>query len=739
MKEIGQSMPRLEDDRLLRGQGCYVDDISIDGQGYTAFLRSEIACGQLIRLDLTAARSMPGVRLVIGAFDAPGLGLGHFPTLGEMPNQKSYSRPVMPTSVRHVGEILAMVVADSQSQAFSAVEAIEHEFDAREPVIEIGRGERAFAWQIGDDTVTAEAFKQATWVAEVCTPSNRVIVHPLECRSALAQFDDAQSIFRVWTGSQGSHKIRDMLAFATSVSKDEIHVITPDVGGAFGMKLQAYPEQALVMLAAKLTKQPVKWVGSRQECSLMDAHGRAQHLSARIALDNEGRFLALSIENNADLGAYATGFSCFTPSTSGAKVAGHVYRVPNITISVNAYYTNTAPVDAYRGAGKPEMVYILERAIDQAARISGIDRVEIRRRNLLKSSEMPARLPMGQHIDTGEFPQIFEKAVDVADWRGFAKRREIARLQGRLAGIGVGMHMHVSGGFINERSLILVDPVGNVVIDTGSQSGGQGHNTVFAQIAAAQLQLPLSQVIIHQGDTSRLADGGGTGGSSSLPIAGVNIARACRELIEIARRKAASELEVATGDIEYVRGEFIVVGTDKKCTIFEIAAGEEELTHGCDYEGDHATFPNGAYVAEVEIDGETGKIELTHFVGVDDIGTVVNPLIAMGQIHGGVVQGLGQVLMEEAAYDPAGQLINATLMDYALPRANDLPKLDCQFHPVPATANPLGAKGVGELGPAGALAPVVNAVIDALRSAGVESLDMPVNSESVWRALQSRH
>ena len=424
-----------------------------------------------------------------------------------------------------------------------------------------------------------------------------------------------------------------------------------------------------------------------------------------------------------------------TPATSGAKVLGHAYSIPSIDIRVRARYSEKVPVDAYRGAGKPEMVYLLERAVDEAARVSGIDRINLRRRNFVTRRAMPHKLPMGQSIDDADFEQIMDQVIRAADWDGFAVRREAAAARGLLAGIGVGLHMHVSGGFTNEHSRIALNDDGRVTVDTGAQDGGQGHETALAQIVAARLELPVESIQIYQGDTSRLTDGGGTGGSSSLPIAGANLHRAAGELIERARQRVADLLEAAVADVAYAAGVLRIVGTDRRMSLFELADTDEPFAHGCDFAGDNATFPNGAYVAEVEIDPETGALRLVRFSGVDDIGTVINPLIAMGQIHGGIAQGFGQALMEEARYDDSGQLLNASLMDYALPRADDLVELDCRFHPVPTARNPLGAKGAGELGPAGALAPVVLAALDALRPLGVTELDMPLTSERIWRAI----
>jgi len=735
---IGAPITRLEDARLLRGEGRYAADISLAGELHTSFVRADVANARVAKIDTSSARRAAGVSLVLSCQDEHVRMLGRFPSLGELPGQFTVSRPIMAADVtRHVGEIVAMVVAESQAQARSAAELIEIELLPIAASEGSQHVDQAFRWRAGDLASVEQAMQRARHRVRLTTPSQRIIVHPLETRAAIATYDEPSESYVIWTSSQGAHTLRGALGAVLDIQPSRLRVITPDVGGAFGIKLQAYPEQALVLLASRLCGRPVRWEANRTEGSLSDAHGRAQTLSVELAIDEQGRFTALRVENTADLGAYATGFAVFTPTTSGAKVLGHAYAIPSIAVDVRARYSPHVPVDAYRGAGKPEMVYLLECAIDEAAHRSAIDRIELRRRNLVERRAMPHTLPMGQQIDDGDFAAVLEEVLRHADWDGFAARRDAAQARGQLAGIGVGLHMHVSGGFTNEHSQLAVTHDGKVIVDTGSQGGGQGHQTVLAQIVGGRLELPIDRIIVCQGDTSRLADGGGTGGSSSIPIAGANLQRAAGELIERARRRASALLEAAVADVAYAHGELRIVGTDRRMSLFELAEPEVPFVHGCDFAGDNATFPNGAYVAEVEIDPETGVLRLVRFTGTDDIGTVINPMIAMGQIHGGIAQGLGQAMMEEACYDDTGQLLNASLMDYALPRADDFVNFDCRFHPIPTARNPLGAKGVGELGPAGALAPVVLAALDALRPLGVNELAMPLNAEKIWRAIQS--
>ena len=735
---IGQPLPRLEDDRLVRGKGSYSSDFVADGKGHAIFVRSDVAHGRIRSVRTSAAAAHAGVRLVLACTDEAVRELGDFPALGEMDGQTTICRPVMPREeIRHVGEILAMVVADTPELARDAAASVEVEIESLPASVDLrSGGERpCYEWQLGDRERTGAVMASAAFRARVETASQRLVIHPMETRAALASHDAATGIMELVTPSQGAHKMREMLLPVLGVDAERLIVRTPDVGGAFGMKLQAYPEHALCLLAARMTGRPVKWEGERSEASLMDAQGRAQWLTAELALDAEGRFLALDIDNLADIGAYATGFAVFTPSVSGAKVLGHAYAIGDLSARVCAVYSHTVPVDAYRGAGKPEMIYIVERVIEEAARVSGIDPVELRRRNLLPPQALPKVMPMGQTMESGDFGALFERTLEAADHAGFAARRERSRENGFLRGFGVGMHMHCSGGFTNERSILEVAADGTVTLVTGTQAGGQGHETAFAQIVAERLGIRPAAVRVLQGDTGRLDDGGGTGGSSSLTIAGANIVRAADLLIEEARERAARLMEAAAIDVLYKAARFTVAGTDRSIGLFELA-GREELVKGCDFDGPNATFPNGCYVAEVEIDPETGELRLDRFTGLDDIGRIVNPLIAMGQIHGGIVQGLGQALCEACVLDASGQLLTATFMDYAMPRAMDLPPLNCGFAPTPTAINVLGAKGAGELSPTGAMAPVVHAALDALAPCGVRRLDMPLSAARIWQAMR---
>ncbi|MCB9944594.1 MAG: xanthine dehydrogenase family protein molybdopterin-binding subunit [Geminicoccaceae bacterium] len=737
---IGRAVPRLEDERLLRGEGRYTADFDWPDQGHAVFVRSDVARGIIRSVSTDAIGDVPGLRLVATCMDDAVLALNPFPALGEMPGQRTRQRPVMARGeVCHVGEILAMVVADDLETARDVAALVEVEIDALPGLVDFRKApddDTVYLWQHGDMARLEAGMAAARWRVRISTPSQRLVVHPLEPRAALARVDADSGHMELLTCSQGAHKQLEMLAPVFGIERDGLTVRTPDVGGAFGIKLQAYPEQALCLLGAKLTGRPVKWVGERREAALMDAHGRAQWLEAEIGLDEEGRFIALHVDNVADMGAYTAGFAVFTPSTSGTKVLGHTYAFDALAARVRAVYSNTVPVDAYRGAGKPEIVYAVERVIDEAARVSGIDPIELRRRNLVQQDSLPRTMPMGQVLESGDFPALFETALEVADFAGFSARRDASLKAGLLRGIGIGMHMHCSGGFANERSVLEVHADGRIILLTGTQAGGQGHATVFAQIVAGRLGIDPSRVVVRQGDTSILADGGGTGGSSSLTIAGHNIVRTTEMLLDEAREQAAAALEAAAVDLTFEAARFTVAGTDRSITLFELA-DRVELSTGCDYSGPNATFPNGCYVAEVEVDPETGAVALQRFGGVDDIGRVLNPLIGSGQIHGGIAQGAGQALLEEAIYDEAGQLLNGTFMDYAMPRADNVPMFDCHFAPSPTGMNPLGAKGAGELSPTGAMAPVVHAVLDALAPLGVRSIDMPMTPHRIWEAIRT--
>jgi len=742
---IGAALPRLEDGRHLTGGGRFVADMAADGCLHAAFVRSPVAHAAITGLDCDAARASPGVRLVLTAEDVAAAGFGPLPCLTPVDSRDGtpFAAPVRPLlcgeTVRHVGDSIAMVVAESPAAAEVAAALVVVDFDERPAETDPAHAtDRAFDWETGDGTAVDAAFAAAARTVEMTVVNNRVVVAPMEPRSLLGLYNEAKG-FTLHTQSQGVHFLAGILADVMTVPRDRLRVVTPDVGGSFGMKLMAYPEQALVLLAAERTGRPVKWVGGRTDGFVTDLHGRAQVSNATLSLDAQNRFTALRVETRGDLGAYASTMAPSIIARGFSRVLGHVYRIPHIHLVVEGVYTHTTPVDAYRGAGKPEAVSVLERLIDRAARETGVDRVDLRARNLVTADEMPYRTALGLTYDTGDFPQVLRRALVEADWAGFPERRRASEAAGRRRGIGLGLYLHTTGGDTAETGEVALMPDRTVRVRSGTQASGQGHETAYAQIVAQRLGIDPDRVVVEQGDSRTLPRGGGTGGSSSLPIAGTTITRATDAMLDAARARAADRLEVAAGDLAFGGGRFTVVGTDRSVHLFDLADGgadpRERICGGsAEFDGENTTFPNGAYVCEVELDPETGGIDVVAFTGVDDIGTVLNPDIASGQIQGGIVQGIGQALLERVVYDSeSGQLLSGGFTDYCLPRADDLPNLALSRVDIPTTNNHLGMKGAGEVGTIGAPGAVINAVADAI---GHDRIDMPATPERVWRAVR---
>ncbi len=762
---VGSSVPRREDARLLLGGGSYIDDLSFPGQGHMVFVRSPFAHATIGDVDVSQAQSMPGVRSALTARDINEAGLRPLTCHTSIPGQCDVERPIIAARhVRHVGEIVATVTADTKSQARDAAEAVVVSYDelpvitglhenfetAQTAIHELAQDNVGYDWQNGNADAVDAAFRVANRVTSLVVENNRVVINPMENRGAIGLFDAQNGHYCLHAPTQGVHLIRKILAEEIfGVSVDKIRVVTGDVGGAFGMKFQAYPELVLVLLAARLTGRPVKWIAERTEAFLCDVHGRAQKNTIDLALDAEDRFIGLRMNALADLGAYLTTFTTAVATLSGTRALGHTYKIPAMHVRVRGIFTNTPPVEAYRGAGKPEMVYALERLIEKAAAELQRDPVSLRRQNLIQPSALPYENPLGEIIDSGNFPAILDRALNRSDWDGFSERRLQARSRGKFAGLGVGMHIHATGAFTDELTKIEVDGTKHIVtVRTGTQAGGQGHETVFAQLVADELEIPIDAIHILQGDTAELESGAGTGGSSALPIAAVNMARAAVQLVDQGKKLASLALEASTADIRYEEGRFSVVGTDRIVDLFALATRAEDMTDlpeginnsleaGCVFTGPYTSYPNGCYVAEVEVDPETGVVDLVRLTTVDDIGTVMNPAIAGGQIAGGVAQSLGQALLEHTVFElGTGQLQSGSFMDYCLPRADNFPHYEPEFLGVPCTINPLGVKGAGELGCIGGLAPVVNAVIDALSPLGVTHIDMPMTPERVWSAIK---
>ncbi len=744
---IGRSVPRLEDARLLSGHGRFVEDLRKDGTAHAVMVRSPVAHAKFRSIDLDAAKASPGVLAVVTGADLLQAGLKPMPCITPQDSSdgtpfQSPVRYALPTdTVRHVGEAVVMVVAETEEQAQDAAERVDIDYEDLDVHIDTGTArETAFDWMTGDTASVEKAMSAASHIVSIeGVINNRVIVSPIETRSYLAEFDKESGRYTLFTQSQGVHLIRQLVAETLNVAEADLHVITPDVGGSFAAKLMNYPEQTLVLFAAKELGRPVRWVSTRGEACLSDAQGRDQVSRADLALDNDGNFLALRIESKGALGAYA---SALGPSIIGkgfAKVAGHNYAIPAITVRTVGVYTHTAPTDAYRGAGKPEVIYLVERLIEKAARDLGFDRAALRRRNLVAESAMPYTAATGFVFDSGNFAHVFDLALKASGWDGFASRRAASEAKGLKRGISICPTLHLTGGSPNEASEIEVTGDGHILVKTGVQASGQGHETAFAQLVAQRLEIPMEKVVLVEGDSDRVKIGGGTGGSSSLPIAATTIDRAASNLIENGKEGAAEILEAAAADITYGDGAFTVVGTDRRVGLFELTQKLEErglpgCAGGAAFEGNHQTVPNSAHVCEVELDPETGRVAIAQYVSADDLGVKLNPMIAEGQLHGGIVQGIGQAWLENTVYEEgSGQLLSGSFMDYALPRASDLPQFTLVDGSLTTEINHLGMKGVGELGTNGGLAPFMLALYDAM---GTDAVEMPATPERVWRALQ---
>ena len=728
---LGQSVQRLEDDALLRGAGRYADDFAPARAAHVCFVRSPHAHAKIVGLETAAAARMPGVIAVLTGKDAAADGLGNIPCLIPVPGLKETPRPVLALDrVAHVGDPVAMVIAETLAQAKDAAEKVEVEYDALASVVDVRKGEVAFDIDLGESKAKVEAaLAKAAHVTRLELVNNRLVANPIEPRAALAEYDAASGRTTLYTPSQGPHHLYSQIAdVVVKTGRDKLRVVSGNVGGAFGMKIFLYPEQPAVVWAARRLKRAVRWTGERSEGFLSDAQGRDNYSIAELATDKEGHFLALRVTTWANMGAYLSNFGPFIPQLAAPMLSG-VYKIESIFLNIKGTITNTVPVDAYRGAGRPEAIYLLERVIDVAARELGLAPEELRRRNFIKPAEMPYQTPVESRYDSGDFAGIMERAMKQADWAGFGARRERAKQSGKLRGIGVGMYIERCGGGPGDTVRLSVDS-NQVTLFSGMQDNGQGHTTTFVQLLSHKLGVDVAKIRVVQGDTDVVPAEGLTGGSRFLALGGVAAVNAADEVIEKGRQEAARRLEAAAADIEYRDGEFRIAGTDRRIGIFDLGGLEASHTHAPpDY-----TYPNGCHICEVEVDAQTGRVALERYTVVDDFGRAMNPKLLEGQVQGGTVQGIGQALLEHAVYDAeSGQLLTGSFMDYAMPRAGDLPALDCGFHHMPCKTNPLGVKGAGEAGAVGAPAAVVNAVVNAL---GVRHLDMPLTAEKIWRGLQ---
>ncbi|MGI9333486.1 MAG: xanthine dehydrogenase family protein molybdopterin-binding subunit [Gammaproteobacteria bacterium] len=761
---VGVSMPRLEDDRLLRGAGCFTDDISVLGQAHATLVRSPHAHARIQGMDVDEARQAPGVLAVYTAPDLTAAGVGPLREKVAVAGRDGglaidAPRPLIAAErVMHVGDIVAMVVAGTPAEALDAAELIDVDYDVFPSVTQGLRALEADApqlwpdapsnmalhWEGGDAGATRHAFEHAHHVTELELVIDRVSAGCMETRGAVAQFDRAGNQYLVYAPSQGANMVRDGIAGALGVQKNRVRVVTPDVGGAFGIKIPAYPEYALVAFASRQLMRPVKWMGERGDSFMSDGQCRDHVVRAGLALDAQGRMLAVRCETVANMGAYTSAAAISIPTTGGIRCLTGVYAIPVHHAEAKIAFTNTVPVVAYRGAGKPEFNYVVERLVDTAAREIGMDPAALRRLNAVSPEAMPHRTPVGLEFDSGDFVHNMDAALERADRAGFPARREKAKARGKLRGFGFAVFQEPDGP-VDCRLALSIDASGNLTVTTTSQSGGQGHETFMAQLAAQCLGLPPSKVHVVQGDSDRTGPGFGTGGSNLATVTGTAFVKASERIVERGCMIAGRLLEASEVDIEFVNDVFRVAGTDAQVSLEEVARaafnpaqlepgmelGLDALSH---YKGPAYSYPCGCHVCEVEIDPETGVVRIERYVAIDDHGVAINPMLLEGQAQGGIAQGIGEVLLERIFYEHgSGQLLSGSFLDYCMPRADDLPAIEFENHPVPCKTNLLGAKGVGESGCTGSLPAVANAVVDALSELGVTGVDLPVLPEAVWR------
>ena len=752
----GDSLRRVEDDRLITGKGKFTDNRVTAGELHVHLVRSYMAHARVTSLDLEAARQSPGVVAVYTAQDLAADGVQAFPAV------KGFTRPdgepmvhpdrfaIADGVVRHVGEVVAAVVAETQAQAVDAASLIEVDYEelpvagsleqavaAEAPVVWEGFSSNAVAFKaFGDADAVAQAFAEAAHVCKLQVRNNRLVGNALEPRTVLCEYEAASGRRTLRLGHQNAHGLLGGLAATLAVPKETLRVVIEDVGGGFGIKSALYPEDVIVAYAAGKLKRSVRWRATRSEEFVATVHGRDQISHAELACASDGRILGLRIDTKGSLGAYPTGAGVAIPLVVGPKVATSLYHVPAFHLQATAYSSNTAPLGAYRGAGRPESIYLMERLIDQAAREMGIDPVEMRRRNFIAPQAFPYTTPMQEVYDSGKFGEVLDRCLEAADWQGFATRQAQSQVAGKLRGRGLSCYIEWTGAEWKEEVTLEATAEG-VTCFSGTQAMGQGIATTYLQLLSEALDLPVDQLQVVQGDTDRV-QGMGSYASRSLYIGGSAVKEGAAVFLEQARRLAAESLEAAPEDLLYADGRFTVTGTDIGVGLLELAEQQpgQKISAASSTKIPVPSWPNGAQVAEVEVDPETGGVQLQSLVAVDDVGNAINPMIIAGQVHGGMAQALGQALLEDAVYDESGQFVNSTFLDYALPRADDLPSLQTELYPgVPCETNPLGAKGVGELGTVGATPAIVNAVLDALQEQGVTHLEMPLTPQRVWAAL----
>jgi carbon-monoxide dehydrogenase large subunit len=763
---IGQPVRRSEDPTLVRGQGRYTDDVSRPGEAYATMVRSRDAHGVIRAIDIEAAKTMPGVLAVLTAADLTGYG-GLKCTLPLKNRDGSpihyVPRPALTgDKVRFVGDPVACVIAETVAQAKDAAEAVALDIEPLAPVLKSADAVKpgaplvfdqvannvALDYRYGDAEKVAEAFAKAKHVTRLETSNQRMIVASIEPRAAVAEFDAAAGKWTLYSPSQGVHGMKTALMDILGAPADKVRVITGQVGGSFGMKSAVYPEYICILHGARMLGRPVKWTDERSGSFVSDQHGRAQDMVIEIAFDENAHILAVRLSGYGNMGGYLAQFGPLLPTGNQVKNIASVYRTPLIEVATRCVFTNTGHVSAYRGAGRPEGNYYVERALDVAAAELGIDRIDLRKRNMIRKSDLPFKAASGMTYDSGDFLGVLKQALEMADHAGFKKRKRESRKRGLLRGFGVGCYLEVTAGGGKELGAVHFEADGTVTIITGTLDFGQGHATAYAQVLSDRLGIPFDRIRTVEGDSDRMAYGNGSGGSRSLMFAGAALTESAKIVIERGKQIASHVLEASVSDIEFTAGRFVIAGTDRSIGILDLAArlrGGLKLPDGVpnSLDTDHvgevpvpSAFPNGCHIAEVEVDPQTGHAQVVRYSAVNDLGTIVNPMLVEGQIQGGVVQGLGQALMEQALYDSDGQLVTGSFMDYAMPRAHDAPMIEVASHPVPTKSNPLGAKGCGEAGTSGGLPAVANAVIDALSGYGIRHLEMPMTPARIWQAIE---
>jgi aerobic carbon-monoxide dehydrogenase large subunit len=780
---MGASVLRREDRRFLLGKGRYTDDLNLPDQTWAVFVRSPYAHAAIRSINAAPALAAPGVLAVLTGDDVAADELGGIPCGWQITNKDGsvMVEPPHPAlaqgTVRHAGDPVAMVIAATKAQARDAALLVEVDYDPKPAVAHLkdavaagapqvwpeAAGNVCYDWEIGDKAATDAAFAKASRIVAIDLVNNRTVPNAIEPRAANGFYDSAEDRYTLYTTSQNPHLTRLLLgAFTLKVPEHRLHIVAPDVGGGFGSKIFHYAEELLVLWASKRVGRPVKWTAERSESFLTDAHGRDHVSHAELALDANGKFLGLRVSTLANMGAYLSTFAPAVPTYLYATLLSGPYVIPQIYAEVKAIFTHTVPVDAVRGAGRPEATYLLERLVDKAALAAGIDRVEFRRKNLIQPDQFPYQTPVALEYDVGDYPATLDLALKAIDYPNLAKRKAEAKARGKLRGFGISTYIEACGiapsalvgalgarAGLYEAASVRVHPTGSVTVFTGTHSHGQGHETTFAQLVVEKLGVSIDNVEVVHGDTDRIPFGMGTYGSRSAAVGGSAIVKAIDKIIDKGKKIAAHLLEANVADVEFADGKYRVAGTDREKSFGDVAFAsyvphnypietvEPGLEDNAFYDPKNFTFPAGCHAVEVEVDPETGVVEVADVAVADDVGVVINPMIVDGQAHGGLAHGIGQALLEECVYDSGGQLLSGSFMSYCMPRAADLPMFKVGNHVTPCTHNPTGIKGVGEVGAIGVPPAVINAVLDALAPLGVKDIDMPATPEKVWRAIQA--